>query len=115
MVKTMIDLREFEKISSSYRLPRFVLKKDVGLVEESTSQWLHFVKGDKDGREQAQPGIVSESLITVLIDHLTELNVGDLRNRETSVAITKLQEALFWIEERKRDRVKRGVAGTYKK
>lgn len=36
-------------------------------------------------------------------------------SRETALAITKLQEALFWIEERQRDREARNVQGTYTK
>ena len=35
--------------------------------------------------------------------------------RENSVAITKLDEALMWLEERKKDRIKRGVEGFNKK
>jgi hypothetical protein len=35
--------------------------------------------------------------------------------RENAIAITKLQEALMWLEERKKDRVKRGVEGYDKK
>ena len=31
--------------------------------------------------------------------------------RENSIAITKLDEALMWLEKRKKDRVKRGVEG----
>jgi hypothetical protein len=33
--------------------------------------------------------------------------------RETSLAITKLQEAEMWLRERTADRVKRGVEGKY--
>lgn len=32
--------------------------------------------------------------------------------RENAVAITKLDEALMWLDKRKKDRVKRGVEGT---
>ena len=35
--------------------------------------------------------------------------------RENSIAITKLDEALMWLEERKKDRVKRGVEGMNQK
>lgn len=35
--------------------------------------------------------------------------------RENSIAITKLQEALMWLDERKKDRELRGVEGYYKK
>jgi hypothetical protein len=31
--------------------------------------------------------------------------------RETSMAITKLDETLMWLEKRKKDRIKRGVEG----
>jgi len=36
-------------------------------------------------------------------------------SRESSIAITKLEEARMWMEERTRNRVKAGVQGTYKK
>jgi len=35
--------------------------------------------------------------------------------RENAVAITKLDEALMWLEKRTKDRVKRGVEGVNKK
>jgi hypothetical protein len=35
--------------------------------------------------------------------------------RENAVAITKMDEALMWLEKRKKDREARGVEGTYKK
>ena len=35
--------------------------------------------------------------------------------RENAVAITKLDEALMWLERRKKDREKRGVEGSNKK
>lgn len=37
------------------------------------------------------------------------------KNRENAVAITKLDEALMWLEKRTKDRVKRGVEGVNKK
>lgn len=36
-------------------------------------------------------------------------------SRENAIAITKVQEVLMWLEERKRDRVRRGVEGYNKK
>lgn len=60
-------------------------------------------------------GVMVENVLSLWIARLGELNVGHLRSRETAVAITKLQEALMWIEERKRDRIKRKVIGTMNK
>ena len=113
----MIDTRKFgiEKLGSSYELPMYKVEPEKGLIETKDTWLINFVKGNIDGPEFKQDGIITENLLSMLIKHLDSLNVGDLRNRHTSVAITKLEEALFWIEERKRDRVKRNVLGTYKK
>lgn len=113
----MLDTRKFEVIKkgSSYTLPKYEVVDGKGLVETGETQTIDFVKGNIEGPEFKQDGIITENLLSMLVEHLGELNVGDLRNRHTSVAITKLEEALFWIEERKRDRDKRSVLGTYKK
>ena len=36
-------------------------------------------------------------------------------SRESALVITKLEEALHWMEERQREREAQGVAGTYQK
>ena len=36
-------------------------------------------------------------------------------SRESSIVITKLEEALMWLEKRQYDREKRNVIGTYNK
>lgn len=107
----MSDLRKFEKRNdSSYNLPVYGLGEDgLDLLLYKHTE-IDFVSGKLN-----QQGIVTEGLLSALIDHLDSINVGVMRNRETSTAITKLQEALFWIEERKRDREKRGVSGTKEK
>ncbi len=112
-----MNTRAFEVIKkgSTYKLPKYKVVDMVGLVETGEYQTIDFVKGNIEGPEFKQDGIITENMLTMLIRHLGDLNVGDLRNRHTSVAITKLEEALFWIEERKRDRLARSVLGTYKK
>lgn len=56
---------------------------------------------------------VEVSVIPVLIQHLKNLN-GVLPSRETSLAITKLEECNMWLLERKRNRQTQNVLGTYK-
>ena len=53
------------------------------------------------------------SVIPTLIQHLKGLN-SVLPSRETSLAITKLEECNMWLLERKRMREAAGVLGTYK-
>jgi hypothetical protein len=63
--------------------------------------------------EQGQPGIIVESLLALLIYDLKEKNI-ELPSRQTSIAVTKLEEALMWITNRTLDRVQRGVVNTTK-
>ena len=59
-------------------------------------------------------GTTNEEVIEVLIDRLNNLN-SKFPCRENSLAITKLEEALMWLNKRTADRVKRGVKGTNNK
>ena len=59
-------------------------------------------------------GTTNEEVIEVLIDRLNNLN-GKFPCRENSLAITKLEEALMWLNKRTADRIKRGVKGTNNK
>lgn len=77
---------------------------------------LKFCKGNKvDESVFRQEGFFTETLIAAAKKYLEENNVGELATRETSMAITKLDEALLWIGKRAADRQRRGVQGTYQK
>lgn len=56
-------------------------------------------------------GVTSEALLAVLIHRTGVLNKA-FPCRENSIAITKMQEALMWFEQRTRDRLARSVEGT---
>ena len=58
-------------------------------------------------------GCQVEDVIAVLIDRLRDLNIPPYNTRETSLAITALEEADNWLNRRTRDRIKRGVEGTF--
>ena len=74
--------------------------------------FLQFQKGPRN--EFGKNGLfIAEDVLPALIVHLKQ--VGDvLPSRETSLAITKLQEAQMWLMERRRAREAQGVSGTYK-
>lgn len=57
-------------------------------------------------------GCQTEDVIEVLIDRLKSMNVPPYNTRETSLAITALEEADNWLQRRTRDRIRRGVEGT---
>ena len=56
-------------------------------------------------------GVTNEEVIKVLIHRINHLNDGKFRCRENSIVITKLEEALMWLEKRTANRVARGVEG----
>lgn len=56
-------------------------------------------------------GTTNEEVLEVLINRLQVLS-AKLPSRETSLAITKLEEALMWLNKRTADRVSRDVEGT---
>lgn len=57
-------------------------------------------------------GIFTEHLLVIAKDCLERFNTSKYACRENSIAITKIDEALMWIEKRMTKRVERGVYGT---
>lgn len=57
-------------------------------------------------------GTTLEEMLRVSIERLQDLN-GRFACRENSIAITKMQEALMWLNARTADREKRGVEGKH--
>jgi hypothetical protein len=53
-----------------------------------------------------------EDVIDVLVERLRDLNTGELACRETSLAITHLEEAGLWCLKRRMNRLAQGVEGT---
>lgn len=58
-------------------------------------------------------GTTNEEVLEVLIDRLKYLN-GKFGCRENALALTKLEEARMWLNERTRERESRGVEGKAK-
>lgn len=112
----MKDPRIIEPLSvgASYLLPTYVVT-DNG-IEDGDGSFIYFCKGNKEDRSiHRQEGIFTETLIQTAKEYLEAVNVGELSSRETSTAITKLDEALMWLQKRSDDRKRRGVQATYKK
>lgn len=63
--------------------------------------------------ETVNDGTTNEELLEVLIDRLIFLGAR-LPSRENSIAVTKLQEALMWLNKRTADRKARAVEGSHR-
>lgn len=57
-------------------------------------------------------GISNEALLAIVEDRLLGFQSGQYACRENAVALTKIQEAMMWLQKRTRERVFRGVEGT---
>src|ERR1043165_908829 len=57
-------------------------------------------------------GTSIENVAQLLIARLEGFNNGPFKCRENSLAITKLEEAIHWLEHRTKKRVAQGVEGT---
>ena len=62
--------------------------------------------------EQGVNGCHHEDLLAIVLDRLKAFQGGDYRCRENALAITKIEEAMHWLNHRTADRQKRGVEGT---
>jgi len=74
---------------------------------------IHFQKGAL--REAGPNGISDEALLAVLIDRLQGFQAGPFSCRENAIALTKMEEAMHWLQHRTRDRLNRGVEGKSEK
>ncbi|MDA1636475.1 hypothetical protein PDK11_27160 [Bacillus cereus] len=60
-------------------------------------------------------GAQIEDVIDTLVDRLQGFQKGGYPCRENALAITKLEEARLWLNERTRKRQEQGVEGKYEK
>lgn len=66
-------------------------------------------------KEVGTNGVTHEALLAVVIDRLQSFQMGDYACRENAIALTKLEEALHWLNHRTQQRLARGVEGTQQK
>lgn len=63
-------------------------------------------------KEAGVNGITQEALLAVVVDRLRSFQSGPFSCRENAIALTKIEEALMWLQRRTVARIKRGVEGT---
>ena len=99
---------------ATYKVPTFKVTNEG--IEDGAGIEIVFFKGNKeDEAVLRQEGVFTETLVHVAKTYLESVNVGTMATRETSMVITKLDEALMWIAKRAEDRKLRGVQATYQK
>ena len=74
------------------------------------AQTIQFIEKDA-AMNTINDGTTNEEVLAMLLNRLRFLN-AKMPCRENSIAITKMEEALLWLNERTAERTRRGVEGT---
>lgn len=62
-------------------------------------------------QESGVNGCQNEDLLAIVLDRLYGFQSGQFKCRENELAITKIEEALHWLNHRTQERIRRGVEG----
>lgn len=103
------------ELGTHYELPVYEVIDGKGIQETGAVLTINFVRGSKlkDEDVEKREGTLHEHLLSAMIHDLKFKN-SLLPSRETATAITNLEQALHWLEEREHARQAQGVVGTYK-
>lgn len=105
------------KPGHEYAVPIYQVVEGEGIKEVAgEQQTIRFVRGSKvndENKTKPLPGTLHEHLVTVMIEDL-KLKNAEFPSKETARAITNLEQARHWMEEREKARDAAGVLGTYK-
>lgn len=66
-----------------------------------------------DGLRKEPNGCFVETVIAAALDRIQYYQASKFNCRENALAVTKLEEALHWLNHRTANRKNRGVEGTY--
>ena len=75
---------------------------------------ISFQKGPRDD-EHSMKGVLDVDLLEIVRDRLKCFQEGEFATRENAIALTHIEEALFWMNKRVEDRAERNVLGTNQK
>lgn len=66
------------------------------------------------GEDRQEPnGAFTETVIAAVVQRIEFFQQSKFRSRENAIAITKLEEALHWLNARTQRREKAGIEGTH--
>lgn len=81
-------------------------------VGNASGMRIDFQKGPLQETGGIPNGLSNEVLLAIVEHRLLGFQSGEFACRENAVALTKIQEAMMWLQKRTRDRMARGVEGT---
>lgn len=82
-----------------------------GAPEGSAYVLINFQNGPIN--EAGLNGLTQEALLAIVTDRLRSFQAGPFACRENALALTKIEEAQHWLQQRTLARMRRGVEGTH--
>lgn len=89
-----------------YAIQPVTVGDDPGVFQPSA---IHFQNGPI--QENGVNGCHQEDLLAIVLHRLQSFQAGDFKCRENALAITKIEEAMHWLNHRTTARQGRGVEG----
>ena len=86
-----------------------VIDRDRPLADGNVLGSVYFQRGPI--QENGVNGVQNEDLLNIVVDRLRGFQSGQFSCRENAIALTKIEEALMWLNKRTADRQCRGVEG----
>lgn len=84
-------------------------------VTVQRSPALHILFQNGPINEVGVNGITQEVLLAICADRLRSFQAGPFSCRENAIALTKIEEAMHWLQQRTLRRMHAGVEGTHAK
>lgn len=95
-----------------YEITGFTGANSSDSIGQHTMDVILFQKGPIG--ESGVNGLTHEILLAIVADRLRSFQKGPFASRENALALTKIEEAMMWLQRRTLDRMRRGVEGTHK-
>ena len=86
---------------------------DISHPDMSLQTAIHFQNGPIDEDGSGVNGITHEVLLAILADRLRGFQQGPYSCKANACALTHIEEAQHWLQQRTLERMRRGVEGTH--
>ena len=112
----VIDTAGAGGANHAYKVSGFNLSTNVsagnGIVQDaSTCQIIYFQNGTIP--EKGINGLTHEVLLAIVADRLRSFQSGNFACKANACALTHIEEAMHWLQQRTIERMRRGVEGTH--
>lgn len=97
----------------SYYIEGFDVSTNPGATEEDNYLYILFQNGPISENGVGVNGITHEVLLAIVADRLRSFQKGPYSCKANACALTHIEEAMHWLQQRTLERMRRGVEGTH--